>query len=72
VATRHGDPISATTFIVYLGRIIDVIRNKDTVVRIQGHNINNLKFADDINMVEEERNQLQKNINKENLEKQHG
>src|SRR6218665_3830348 len=63
VGTRQGDPISATTFIIYLERIMDVIRDRDTEVRIQGHNINNLKFADDIDMIEENRNKLQENMN---------
>src|SRR6218665_867668 len=63
VGTRQGDPISSTTFIIYLERIMDVIRDRDTEVRIQGHNINNLEFADDIDMIEENRNKLQENMN---------
>ena len=63
VGTRHGDRISATTLIIYLERIKNVIRDKDTGVRIQGHNIYNLKFADDIDMIEENRNKLQENMN---------
>src|SRR6218665_95932 len=43
---------------IYLERIMDVIRDRDTGVRIQGHNINNLKFADDIDMIEEDTNRL--------------
>ena len=42
---------------------MDVIRDRDTEVRIQGHNINNLKFADDTDMIEENRNKLQENMN---------
>ena len=42
---------------------MDVIRGRDTEVQIQGHNINNLKFADDIDMIEEDRNKLQENMN---------
>src|SRR6218665_262488 len=63
VGTRQGDPISSTTFIIYLERIMDVIRDRDTEVRIQGNNINNLKFADDIEMIEGNRNKLQGNMN---------
>ena len=59
VGTRQGDPISSTSFIIYLERIRDVIRDRDTEVQIQGHNINNLKLADDIDMKEENRNELQ-------------
>jgi len=63
VGTRQGDPISSTTFIIYLERIMDVIRDRDTGVRIQGHNLNNLKFADDIDTIQENRNKLQENMN---------
>src|SRR6218665_2637398 len=61
VGTRQGNPISSTTFIIYLERIMDVIRDRE--VRIQGRNINNLKFVDDIDMIEENRNKLQENMN---------
>jgi len=43
---------------------VPVIRDRDTRVRI-GHNINNLKFADDIEMIEDDRNKLQDNMNEE-------
>jgi len=46
VGIRQGDPISSTTFIIYFEIIVDAIRDRDTEVRMQGHNINNLKFAD--------------------------
>ena len=46
---------------------MDVIRNRDTKVRIQGHNRNNLKFADDIDIVDEDIQKyttcLQENMN---------
>ena len=42
---------------------MDVIRDKYTGVRVQGHNINNLKFKDDIHMIEEKRNKQQENTN---------
>ena len=63
VGTTQGDLISSTTFIIYLERIMDVIRDRDTEVRIQGHNINNLKFADDMDMIEENKSKLQENMN---------
>src|SRR6218665_4069625 len=63
VGTRQGNLISSTTFIIYLERIMDVIRDRDIGVRIQGHNINNLKFADDIDMIEGNRNKVQGNMN---------
>ena len=50
---------------------MDVIRDKDTAtgLRIQGHNINNLKFAIDINMIEEDRNKLQESMIEVSLRK---
>ena len=40
-----------------------VIGDKEKEVRIQGGNINNLKFADDIDILEEDRSKLQENMN---------
>jgi len=40
---KTGDPISAITFIIYLERVMDVIRDNDTEVQIQGHKISNLE-----------------------------
>ena len=45
-------------FIMHLERIMDVIRDRDTGVRKQSHSVNNLKFVDDIDMIEKNRNKL--------------
>ena len=41
---------------------MNVVRDKDAGVRIQGNDINNLKFAHYIDIIEGERNKLQENI----------
>ena len=53
VGTRQGHLISPTTCITYLERVMDSVRNNGTGVSVQGHKINNLKFADDIDLLEE-------------------
>ena len=66
VGTRQGDPISPTTFIAYLERIMDPIRDNGTGVSVQGHLVNNLKFADDVDLLEEDRDKLQGNLERIN------
>jgi len=66
VGTRQGDPISPTTFISYLERVMDSIRENGTGVSVQGYKINNLKFADDIDLLEEDRDELQENLERIN------
>jgi len=59
VGTRQGDSISPTTFISYLERVMDTTKDKETGVSVHGHKVNNLKFADDIDLLEEDRDELQ-------------
>ena len=66
VGTRQGDPISPTTFIAYLERIMDPIRDNGTGVSVQGHLVNNLKFADDVDLLKEDRDKLQGNLERIN------
>ena len=66
VGTRQGDPISPTTFISYLERVMDSVRDNGTGVSVHGHKINNLKFADDIDLLEEDRDELQGNLERIN------
>ena len=60
--TTQGDPISPTTFISYLERAMDTIKENETGISSHGHMINNLKFADDIDLLEEDRDELQENL----------
>ena len=45
---------------------MDSVRNNSTGVSVRGHKINNLKFADDIDLLEEDRDELQGNLEKVN------
>src|SRR5206468_12869910 len=51
VGTRQGDPLSPTLFVVYLGRVMDKIQNNATRISEQGEVINNVRFADDTDMI---------------------
>jgi len=53
--TRQGDPISPTTFIAYLERVMTALEEKETL------RVNNLRFADDIDLLETNRDTLQEN-----------
>jgi len=54
VGTRQGDPLSPLLFIAYLDRVIDQVRQNICGVNIGGISINNLRFADDIDLIDEE------------------
>jgi Reverse transcriptase (RNA-dependent DNA polymerase) len=58
--SRQGDPISPTTFITYLERVMGEIKENTTGISIHGHRLNNLQFADDIDLIEGSRDELQK------------
>ena len=66
LSSEQGDPISPTTFISYLKRVMDTVRDNGTGVSVHGHTINNLKFADDIDLLEEDRDELQGNLERIN------
>ncbi|CAF2133571.1 unnamed protein product [Rotaria magnacalcarata] len=60
VGTRQGDPLSPLLFITYLERVMDKAIQTDSGISISGTLVNNLRFADDINMIQEDRNMLLK------------
>lgn len=62
VGTKQGDPVSPNLFIITLERVMDKIRDSKSGISVNGTQINNLRFADDIDLIEEELEQLQKNI----------
>src|SRR5437870_11484364 len=62
IRTRQGDPISPNIFITYLERVMDVIQDNGTEISVQGEMINNLRFADDIDLVEESCFALQNSV----------
>ena len=45
---------------------MDSIQEKGTGVSVHGHKINNLTFADDIDLLEEDRDELQENLSRIN------
>jgi hypothetical protein len=61
--TKQGEPPSPAQFIAYLERMMEVIQDNGTGISIQGEMINNLRFADDIDLIEESSEALQKNVN---------
>jgi hypothetical protein len=62
VGTRQGDPLSPLLFIAYLERIMDKTTSKNNGVNVSGTFINNLRFADDIDLLNENHISLQEQI----------
>ncbi|CAF1621865.1 unnamed protein product, partial [Adineta ricciae] len=62
VGTRQGDPLSPLLFIAYLERIMDQTTSTNIGIKISGTYINNLKFADDIDLLSEDHISLQDQI----------
>jgi Reverse transcriptase (RNA-dependent DNA polymerase) len=52
VGSRQGDPISPTTFITYLEKVMDGVKGNTKGTSIHGHRLSNLKFTDDIDLIE--------------------
>jgi len=61
VGTKQGDPISPNLFIITLERVMDKINESRSGISVNGTQINNLRFADDIDLIDEEQERLQKN-----------
>ena len=62
VGTRQGDPLSPLLFIAYLERVMDQVRQNTSGIKISGILINNLRFADDIDLIDEDVSSLQRQI----------
>ena len=62
VGAKQGDPISPTSFITYLERVMEKIKSKKTGISIHGTLVNNLIFADDIDLIEENIQVIQENV----------
>jgi len=60
VGTRQGDPLSPLLFIAYLERVMDQVRQNTCGINIGGIVINNLRFADDIDLIDEDASSLQR------------
>ena len=53
VGTRQGDSLSPLLFIAYLERVMDKIKSKEMGVNVSGTLTSNLRFADDIDLLNE-------------------
>lgn len=62
VGTRQGDPLSPLLFVAYLERIMDQINLNNDGISVNGTNINNLRFADDIDLLCKNHTSLQEQI----------
>jgi hypothetical protein len=62
IGTRQGDPLSPLLFIAYLERIMDQTTLKNYGINVSGTVINNLRFADDIDLLSEDHISLQDQI----------
>lgn len=64
LGTRQGDPLSTFLFITYLDRVMDQLKENVCEVSINGIHINNLRFADDFDLIDHNVNFLQSQIEK--------
>jgi Reverse transcriptase (RNA-dependent DNA polymerase) len=53
VGTRQGNPLSPTTFIPYFKRVMDGMQDNDPGFSIHGYQLNNLRIADDVDLMED-------------------
>ena len=53
VGTRQGNPLSSVLFITYLERVMDHMKESNCEIRLGGTLVNNLRFADDIDLIDE-------------------
>jgi len=60
--TRQGDPPSPCLIIAYLERVMNVIQDNETAISLQGEKINNLRFSDDIGMIEDIIERLEESV----------
>ena len=62
LGTRQGDPMSPLLFIAYIDRVMDQVRQNICGINIGGISINNLRFADDIDLLDEDISSLRSQI----------
>ena len=60
IGTRQEDPLSSLLFIVYLERVMNHLKESKCEITIIGTILNNLRFSDEIDLVDEECRSLQK------------
>ena len=66
VDNRQGvDPLSPRSFALFLERIMDKIKNiENSGVSVHGNRVDNLRFADDIDIIEQSHEKLQDTVDK--------
>ncbi|CAF3424560.1 unnamed protein product [Rotaria socialis] len=62
VGSRQGDLLSPLLFITYLERVMDKAMQINRGINISGTLVNNLRFADDIDVLEEDCDSLHQQI----------
>jgi len=62
---RQGDPLSPRSFVLFMERIMDKIKNgENSGVNVYGNRVDNLRFADDIDIIEQSNEKLQDTVDK--------
>jgi len=65
VGNRQGDPLSPRSFALFLERIMDKIKNSENSgVSVHGNRVNNLRFVDDVDIIEHSNEKLQETVDK--------
>ena len=65
VGNRQGDTLSPRSFALLLQRIMDKMKNRENNgVSVHGNRVNNLRFADDIDIIEQSHDKLQGTVDK--------
>ena len=59
IRTRQGDALSPLLFIAYLEQVMDHVKESNCGIRLGGTLLNNLRFADDIDLIDEDYKSLQ-------------
>ena len=64
VGARQGNLLSPLLLITYLERVMDHVKESNCGIRLGGMLINNLRFADDIDLIDEDYKSLQEQLEK--------
>ena len=63
IGCRQGDPLSPILFLVLLEKIMEKLECKEGLgVMVQGAEIKDLRFADDIDQISEDKDHLQEHL----------